>query len=222
MLDLFRTCISDEDMIHLYRVLYDKAMKGDVSAAKLVLAYKIGKPAPCPDPDAIDRDEWEHYQQDAVEPEEARQVLGSLPSRVGNDIARTALPIMTEARTRELAAQLKRGIAIPPEGENRVEDACKNAERPARLPFGNSEQSKSSMQAAAAEQAVTTSADDEPGHAPGRKGSRRAGPPADTKTWPGANESGAKAPLPNGPSRKTRGRKRSGAAAKNPHRKCAG
>jgi hypothetical protein len=41
MLDLFRACISDEDMVHLYRVLYNRAMKGDVSAAKLVLAYKI-------------------------------------------------------------------------------------------------------------------------------------------------------------------------------------
>ena len=80
MLDLFRTCISDEDMVDLYRVLYDKAMQGDVSAAKLVLAYKIGKPAPCPDPDAIDRDEWDHYQQDAIEPQEMKQVLTSLPT----------------------------------------------------------------------------------------------------------------------------------------------
>jgi hypothetical protein len=75
MLDLFCTRISDEDIVYLYRVLYDKAMKGDVSAATLLLAYKIGKPAPCPDADAIDRNEWDHYQQDAIEAAEVRQVL---------------------------------------------------------------------------------------------------------------------------------------------------
>jgi hypothetical protein len=134
MLDLFRTCISDEDMVHLYRVLYDKAMTGDVSAAKLVLAYKIGKPAPCPNPDAIDRDEWDHYQQDAIEPREMEVVLGSLPTRVGNDIARTALPIMTEARTRELAAQLNSASPVSPEAQTQKPDACVNDEKAAPLP----------------------------------------------------------------------------------------
>jgi hypothetical protein len=134
MLDLFRTCISDEDMVHLYRVLYDKAMKGDVSAAKLVLAYKIGKPAPCPDPDAIDRDEWDHYQQDAIEPEKVRQVLGSLPTCVGNDIARTVLPIMTEARTRDLATQLHGGCPVSPEAQAPVMDAREKDKNAAPLP----------------------------------------------------------------------------------------
>jgi hypothetical protein len=143
MLDLFRTCISDEDMVHLYRVLYEKAMKGDVAAAKLVLAYKIGKPSPCPDPDAIDRDEWDHYQQDAIETDEVRHVLGSLPSRVGNDIARTALPVVTEACKRELSAQLQKGISTSPEVENRVEAADKDAENAPPLPIGMSEQADS-------------------------------------------------------------------------------
>src|SRR5262249_7628441 len=37
-----------------------KAADGDISAAKLILSYKLGKPAPAPNPDEIDRDEWEH------------------------------------------------------------------------------------------------------------------------------------------------------------------
>jgi hypothetical protein len=135
MLDLFRTCISDQDMVHLFRVLYEKAMHGDVSAAKLVLAYKIGKPAPCPNPDAIDRDEWDHYQQDAIEPREMELVLGSLPTRVGNDLARTALPIMTEARTRDLAMQLRPECSTLPEAPAPTTDACEKGEKTAPLPI---------------------------------------------------------------------------------------
>jgi hypothetical protein len=126
-------------MVHLYRVLYDKAMKGDVSAAKLVLAYKIGKPAPCPDPDAVDRDEWDHYQQDAIEAEAMKQVLSSLPARVGNDIARTALPIMTEARTRELATELQRKSANSPEVEPPTADGRENGVEAGPLPIGKSD-----------------------------------------------------------------------------------
>ena len=102
--------ISEEEIVGLCRVIFQKAMNGDVSAAKLVLAYKIGKPLPCPDPDSIDRDEWDHYQQDAIEPDEMKQVLNSLPARVGNDIARTALPLMAEAQTARARSSIAAGM----------------------------------------------------------------------------------------------------------------
>src|SRR5712675_2323312 len=86
MLALFRSCISDEEMVALIRKLYEKAAAGDTSAAKIILNYKIGKPAPAPNPDQIDQDEWEHYQRDTINLEEMQKVLGSLPSKVGNDI----------------------------------------------------------------------------------------------------------------------------------------
>src|SRR5258708_21721176 len=97
-------------MVAIIRMLVEKARAGDVSAAKLLLSYKLGKPAPAPNPDQIDRDEWEHYQRDAINLEEVQQVLGSLPSKVGNDIARTALPIMTDARKEALAGQLVQNL----------------------------------------------------------------------------------------------------------------
>jgi hypothetical protein len=106
MLALMRTCISEEELVAIIRALLDKAIKGDTSAAKIILSYKIGKPAPAPNPDEIDRDEWEHFQRDTINLQEVQQVLGSLPARVGNDIARTALPIMTQARQEALASQL--------------------------------------------------------------------------------------------------------------------
>jgi hypothetical protein len=41
----------------LMRQLYDQAMAGDVSAAKVVLLWTVGKPAPVVDPDGADADE---------------------------------------------------------------------------------------------------------------------------------------------------------------------
>ena len=87
MLALLRASISDEEMVAIIRKLVEKARAGDVSAAKLLMSYKLGKPAPAPNPDEIDRDEWEHYQRDTINLEEVQQVLGSLPAKVGNDIA---------------------------------------------------------------------------------------------------------------------------------------
>jgi hypothetical protein len=106
MLALLRASISDDDMVAIIRKLVEKARAGDVSAAKLLMSYQLGKPAPAPNPDEIDRDEWEHYQRDTINLEEVQQVLGSLPARVGNDIARTALPLMTQQRQEALASQL--------------------------------------------------------------------------------------------------------------------
>jgi hypothetical protein len=205
MLDLFRTCISDEDMVHLYRVLYDKAMKGDVSAAKLVLAYKIGKPSPCPDPDAIDRDEWDHYQQDAIEPKEVRQVLGSLPSRVGNDIARAALPIMTEARTRELATQLHTNRPVSPEHHAPATDASGMGEKRGPLPIGNSDREFASEQAP---NQSPWAAAQEDGRASDTPGAGTLSPRAVGNAAPISQQASMPAPLRNGKSRGSTGTNR--------------
>jgi hypothetical protein len=115
MLEVFRNAISQDEMLQICRMLYVKVVGGDVSAAKIILSYKIGKPLPAPHPDAIDRDEWDHYQNDAVREEEMKLVLSSLPTHSGNDIARASLPIMTAARMNDLAAQLLDGL--PPRGD---------------------------------------------------------------------------------------------------------
>jgi hypothetical protein len=137
MLALLRTCISDEDMIAIIRALVEKAKKHDTSAAKILFSYVIGKPAEAPNPDQIDRDEWEHYQKDTINLQEMQQVLGSLPAKVGNDIARTALPIMTEARTRELEAHLRKGCPISPEVNESTEET--DEQSPKAPPLSNGE-----------------------------------------------------------------------------------
>jgi hypothetical protein len=141
MLQAFRNAISAEEMQRLFRVLYEKAAAGDVSAGKLVLSYHIGKPLPASNPDAIDRDEWNHYQQDSMALDEMKRVLSSLPTRVGNDIARTTLPIMTEAWTKDLATQLMKGCPVPKEVHERTEDGEEKPE--VEAPIANGELNES-------------------------------------------------------------------------------
>jgi hypothetical protein len=114
MLEVFRNAVSEEDMIRIVQKLIEKASAGDTSAAKLIVAYRIGKPLAGSHPDTIDRDEWDHYQKDAMNDKEMALVMNALPTRVGNDVARTSLPIMTAARTHDLAMKLREGL---PESE---------------------------------------------------------------------------------------------------------
>jgi hypothetical protein len=138
MLALLRASISDEEMVAIIRALVEKARDGDVSAAKLILSYKLGKPAPAPNPDEIDRDEWEHYQRDTIHLQDVQQVLGSLPSSVGNDIARTALPAMTQARKEEIASKLGKNQSAARKVTKDKRVANRQAQKGAPKPNGNS------------------------------------------------------------------------------------
>ena len=115
MLQMFRDNFTDDEMVQICRMLYVKAVGGDIGAAKIILSYKIGKPLPAPHPDSIDRDEWDHFQNDAIHEKEMKRAISSLPTHAGNDIIRTALPIMTASRMKDFAAQLMDGL--PPKAE---------------------------------------------------------------------------------------------------------
>jgi hypothetical protein len=53
--------VSPDDIRAILAKMVTHARLGDISAAKLVLAYAIGKPQPAPNPDRVDVDEWEHF-----------------------------------------------------------------------------------------------------------------------------------------------------------------
>src|SRR5438874_5282433 len=55
--------LTEEDLLAITEALLAKAREGSVSAAKLLLAYAIGKPASSPDPDRLDGQELEHFKQ---------------------------------------------------------------------------------------------------------------------------------------------------------------
>jgi hypothetical protein len=144
MLALLRASVSDEEMVAIIRALVTKALEGDVSAAKLIMSYNLGKPLPAPNPDEMDRDEWDHYQRDTINIQDVQQVLGSLPSSVGNDLARTALPVMSQAHKEEIASHLVKSQAPARRVTNDPMVAPKTQQTVAPIPIGNSGDSKSS------------------------------------------------------------------------------
>ncbi|CAN5436924.1 hypothetical protein BH10PLA2_BH10PLA2_31940 [soil metagenome] len=113
MLEMFRNAIADEEMYLLSRVLFEKAAAGDMSALKMVWQYKLGKPLPAPNPDALDRDEWDHYQKDGTTLDEMKQALSRLPSHVGNAIVSAALPTIADSVSQTLSEQLIQ--SLPPD-----------------------------------------------------------------------------------------------------------
>jgi hypothetical protein len=106
MLEIFRCAITDDEMYALCRVLFDRASTGDMAALKMIFQYKMGKPQPAPNPDLLDRNEWDNLQKDGMTNEEMKQALTRLPSRVGNRIVSAALPEIIETFTRDLAGKL--------------------------------------------------------------------------------------------------------------------
>src|SRR5882724_1888264 len=53
--------LTEEDLLAITEALLAKAKEGSVGAAKLLLAYGIGKPASAPDPDRLDGQELAHF-----------------------------------------------------------------------------------------------------------------------------------------------------------------
>jgi hypothetical protein len=129
MLEMFRNSITDEEMFALCRVLFERAITGDMSALKMIWQYKLGKPLPAPNPDRIDRDEWDHFQKDAMTLDEMRKVLGQLPSRIGNAIVSAALPSIASTISHTLAQQLLQGLPAEYLG-NQSTDPANNEPNP--------------------------------------------------------------------------------------------
>jgi hypothetical protein len=102
--------VTEEEMAALSRKLYELAIDGDLEAAKLLLLYAVGKPAPAVDPDGADQDEFDRL---AARPT-CEQVLNTLsdladPGFAAEDIRRK-LPTNLEDFIRRLVDTLKSRI----------------------------------------------------------------------------------------------------------------
>jgi hypothetical protein len=60
---LLLDAVSDDDVRAIARRLVQAAKEGDAAAAKLLFAYLMGRPTAAPDPDLLDRQEWELAQE---------------------------------------------------------------------------------------------------------------------------------------------------------------
>ena len=68
--------LTEEDLLAITEALLAKAKEGSVGAAKLLLSYALGKPAPAPDPDRLDGQELEHFKGQVQAVNAVRQVAG--------------------------------------------------------------------------------------------------------------------------------------------------
>ena len=88
--------------------LIKKAKTGDLAAIKLLFQYILGKPAPSPDPDHLDVDEWHKLQQSSCPPGEANAIFNGFPADMACEVAKFNWPLQMEMQfTRPFLRGLK-------------------------------------------------------------------------------------------------------------------
>jgi hypothetical protein len=108
-------CISEEDVMDLGRSLYLAARNGDWVAAKPLLSYVIGKPAPPADPDTLEAHEWGVFKALPVNGPDLEAVLGGMQAKLANRMARDALPLLEVEHAKVIAETLRTGKIPPPQ-----------------------------------------------------------------------------------------------------------
>jgi hypothetical protein len=102
-----------QDVQDVLAAMLDKAKKGSASAAKLYLAYTVGKPADTVNPDDMDADEWQLRQKNAVQPGEIHRTF-EMPVQLANTIADAAAPAIVQSMARQMLAALRPPVAETP------------------------------------------------------------------------------------------------------------
>jgi hypothetical protein len=124
--------VTEDDMSAVAARLVEMARGGDLAAIRLLLAYTVGKPAPCVDPDTLDQHEWQVCRKSAVPTHEVKEALG-VPLSFATPVVQTALPPMGRQLLRELAQGLQAAQEELAEDEADDEEALDD-EPPAPTP----------------------------------------------------------------------------------------
>lgn len=128
--------VTATDLEEIVAVLLIKAKGGDLAATKLLLAYTIGKPGPCIDPDTLDQQEWQLHQQAAVPPQQVHDLMGAMPAATANFMAQIAWPCAARQNLQPTIAALHAAEAAAtaaPTSPNQ-EPASASADRPCAMP----------------------------------------------------------------------------------------
>jgi hypothetical protein len=86
--------VSDDDLRRVVRAMIDKAAEGDPVAARLVLAYAVGKPQPAPEPDRATADEAALLREQVLVGLDLARLL---PPEKGPEVLTATLPGFAEA-----------------------------------------------------------------------------------------------------------------------------
>ena len=103
-----------EDMKAIADRLIEQAKAGNVVAAKLVLQYTIGKPAPAVQPDKLDAEEWEHTKTTAWKPMRELQMGMGPGLEFPLMMARTSRPGFTRDQARMFYEAMQEGKSATP------------------------------------------------------------------------------------------------------------
>jgi len=112
--------------------LIKKAKSGDVAAIKLIFQYTLGKPAPSPDPDHLDVDEWHKLQQSSCPPAAVNAIFNGFPADMACEVAKFNWPLQMEM---QFTRPFLRGLKEMDEREAR--QAAKAAAKAAPSPTGS-------------------------------------------------------------------------------------
>ncbi len=115
--------VTEQDLEEVAAELLRQAKEGNLAAARLLLSYAVGKPAPAVDPDTLDQQEWEQYRRLPDPAPEMLAAPGRLTLPLGLDYMRSVLPKLAESQ---------RGMVL--DGLNKMEakDRAKAAAREKR------------------------------------------------------------------------------------------
>jgi hypothetical protein len=103
----FCAALTQRQVRELVRSLHERALDGNMAAARLLLSYGVGRPGPAADPDTLDRHEMAVF---AAAPEmlvEFQSCYQAMTPPVLAELARGLLPILAEAHRQQLAAKLQ-------------------------------------------------------------------------------------------------------------------
>jgi hypothetical protein len=102
------SCITYEEMRVIGGQLVVKAKMGDLAAIKLLFQYVIGKPTDSVNPDTLDHQEMEQYQQ-GMTPEQMQELMTGRRQEPGElvELVRTLLPVFAEQFKNAVAESLQ-------------------------------------------------------------------------------------------------------------------
>jgi hypothetical protein len=118
--------VTPEDIQAVAKALLQRAAEGNVSAAKLLFSYAIGKPQPAPEPDRMDADEWDVYRDTVPMKTESAAVIQSGVPEIHLKTARMMRPLVASMMGNQMAEML---LETPEQREAREDAEAAEAER---------------------------------------------------------------------------------------------
>lgn len=103
--------VTVKDIEDIAYMLLVKAKGGDLAAAKLLLLYTVGKPAPAEDPDRQELEEWKLLREAAAKGEDVQTSFEALPLDIANFMVKTRKFAQSVEQGERIATEVNAGLA---------------------------------------------------------------------------------------------------------------